>query len=224
MTITAIIPVRAGSVRVKNKNILPFAGSSLLEIKIEQLLRVERIDNVLVSSDSDEMLNIAKKAGCLTRKRPYEYCDEKTKTFNQVCEYVATHVPGDLLIWAPCVCPNCDTQCFNRGLDDYFAHTQNGEFDSVISGKLFKEYLFDDKGPHNYTADKHVKSQDLPNWHTIVNGFYIAPKDLMIKRKYFYGFKPYISVLSKSEAIDIDDPLDFEFAEFIYKKQHQNVR
>ena len=34
MDITAVIPVRAGSTRVKNKNIKPFAGSSLLEIKI----------------------------------------------------------------------------------------------------------------------------------------------------------------------------------------------
>lgn len=224
MKITAIIPVRAGSVRVKNKNIAPFAGSSLLEIKIKQLQSIGRVDNVLVSSDSEDMLNISERAGCLVRKRPYEYCDEKTKTFNEVCEYVATSAPGDLLIWAPCVCPNCDDKCFNRGIDDYFLKTQTGEYDSVISGKLFKEYLFDEKGPHNYIADKHVKSQDLPNWHTIVNGFYIAPRDLMIQRKYFYGFKPYISILSKSEAVDIDDPLDFEFAEFVYKKEHGHNR
>ena len=37
MTITAIIPVRANSQRVKNKNIKPFANSNLLAIKIKQL-------------------------------------------------------------------------------------------------------------------------------------------------------------------------------------------
>lgn len=36
MTIKALIPVRSGSVRVKNKNIRPFAGTTLLEIKIRQ--------------------------------------------------------------------------------------------------------------------------------------------------------------------------------------------
>ena len=223
MTITAIIPVRAGSKRVHNKNIAPFAGSSLLEIKIKQLQHLKRVDTVLVSSDSDVMLDIAAKAGCVTQKRPYEYCDEQTKTFNEVCEYVASNSPGDLLIWAPCVCPNCDEYAINRGLDDYFIKTKNNEFDSVISCRAFKEYLFDEHGPHNYVADKHVKSQDLPNWYTIVNGFYIAPKDLMVQRKYFYGYRPYLSVLSKIESIDIDDPLDFDFAEFIYKKEHQNV-
>ena len=39
MTLKAIIPVRSGSTRVKNKNIRPFAGDSLLAIKIKQLKR-----------------------------------------------------------------------------------------------------------------------------------------------------------------------------------------
>ena len=37
MKLTAIIPVRAGSQRVKNKNLKPFAGSTLLDIKIKTL-------------------------------------------------------------------------------------------------------------------------------------------------------------------------------------------
>lgn len=53
---TAIIPVRAGSRRLKNKNILPFGDSNLLVWKIRQLKTVESIDNIIVSSDSDIML------------------------------------------------------------------------------------------------------------------------------------------------------------------------
>ena len=39
--IKALIPVRAGSQRVKNKNIRPFAGSNLLEIKVKQMLSIK---------------------------------------------------------------------------------------------------------------------------------------------------------------------------------------
>ena len=60
MDITAVIPVRAGSTRIKDKNIKPFAGSSLLEIKIEQLKRIPTVNEIIVSSDSRHMLNIAK--------------------------------------------------------------------------------------------------------------------------------------------------------------------
>ena len=50
--LTAIIPVREGSQRVKNKNIKPFAGSTLLDIKIEILKRVVGLDEIVVTSDS----------------------------------------------------------------------------------------------------------------------------------------------------------------------------
>ena len=64
--ITAIVPVRKGSVRVKNKNLKPFAGKTLLQIKIEQLKQVSSIDSIVVSSDCDEMLQLAASLGVST--------------------------------------------------------------------------------------------------------------------------------------------------------------
>ncbi|MCD7780640.1 MAG: hypothetical protein LUH05_08220 [Candidatus Gastranaerophilales bacterium] len=61
--IKALIAVRSGSVRVKNKNIKPFCGSSLLEIKIKQLLSILQIDGVVVNSNDDIMLDTAKNMG-----------------------------------------------------------------------------------------------------------------------------------------------------------------
>ena len=58
-TLTAIIPVRAGSRRLHNKNILPFGDSNLLVHKIRQLKAVKSIDEIVVSSDSDVMLEMA---------------------------------------------------------------------------------------------------------------------------------------------------------------------
>ena len=53
MKFKALIPVRSGSVRVENKNIRPFAGSNLLEVKIRQLLSVKELDGIVVNSNSD---------------------------------------------------------------------------------------------------------------------------------------------------------------------------
>ena len=47
--LTAIVPVRAGSQRVKNKNTKPFANSNLLKIKLETLKKVSMIDNIVVN-------------------------------------------------------------------------------------------------------------------------------------------------------------------------------
>ena len=59
-TITAIVPVREGSTRLKNKNVAPFAGTNLLLYKLEQLKKVPEITKIVVSSDSDIMLEMAR--------------------------------------------------------------------------------------------------------------------------------------------------------------------
>ena len=59
ISLTAIIPVRGGSRRLPNKNILPFGDSNLLVHKIRQLKQVDGINTIVVSSDSDVMLEMA---------------------------------------------------------------------------------------------------------------------------------------------------------------------
>lgn len=58
--IKAFIPLRSGSKRVENKNIRPFAVSSLLEVKIKQLQRLKNLDGIVVNSNDDSMMDIAK--------------------------------------------------------------------------------------------------------------------------------------------------------------------
>ena len=67
--ITAVIAVRAGSTRVKNKNTRPFAGTNLLVHKIRQLQKVDEIDDIVVTSDSDAMLEMGRENGTLIFKR-----------------------------------------------------------------------------------------------------------------------------------------------------------
>ena len=61
--IIALIPARAGSQRVKGKNIRELGGKPLIAYTIEAALAVKNIDRVIVSTDSDEIANIALKYG-----------------------------------------------------------------------------------------------------------------------------------------------------------------
>lgn len=213
--ITAVIPVRAGSRRLLNKNILSFGDSNLLIHKIRQLKQVKQIDEIVVSTDSDVMIEMAIAEGVKYQKRPYEYCDEKSKTFNEVVEYIARTIETDILIWTPCVCPLVSVESIENAITDY--KNLSTEHDSVISGALLKEYIFDENGPINFSIEKHVPSQKLPNWHTINNCFFIAKAEDMANWKFVYGKKPKIYEVSKFEAIDIDDKSDFILAESLLK-------
>ena len=213
-SVVAVIPVRAGSRRLPNKNILPFGDSNLLVHKIRQLKSVPAIDSVVVFSDSDIMLQKATDEGVLTHKRALEFADDKTRSFNDVIVNVVSALKGDIIMWTPCVCPLLSPETYKRAIEKYEDSViKNKANDSLISVRLFKEYLWDDKKPINYSLQKeHVISQNLPDWYLVTNGIYMANKDFILQQRYFFGKNPYKFVVSKREAIDIDDAEDFAIA------------
>lgn len=210
--ITAIIPVREGSRRLRNKNIAPFAGTNLLLNKIEQLKKVSEVTRIVVSSDSDLMLEMAKRAGVETHKRAIEYCDEKTKTFGEVVRHIAESVDGEHILWATCTSPLVFPKTYKKAISEYFPALENG-FDSLVSFEVIKRYLWNEKGPLNYELGlKHVPSQQLPNLYIVTDGILLAPRKKMIEWSYFHGKKPYKFIIDKRTALDIDDGLDLATA------------
>lgn len=211
-TITAIIPVRAGSTRLKNKNVAPFAGTNLLINKINQLKQVKEITNIVVSSDSDLMLEMAKAAGANIHKRAPEYCDEKTKTFGEVVRHIAESVDGDDILWATCTSPLVFPKDYHEAIKTYYPALKSG-FDSLMSVESFKRYIWDEKGPLNYELGlKHVPSQQLPTLYFVTDGILMAPRKKMIEWAYFHGRNPFKYIVNKRTGCDIDDGLDLACA------------
>ena len=212
MSITAVIPVREGSRRLKNKNIAPFAGTNLLINKIEQLKKVPEIDTIMVSSDSDLMLQMAASVGAMTHKRAPEFCDEMTKTFGEVVTHVCENAPGDHIIWATCTAPLVFPKHYTEAIGLYFKALEEG-YDSLVSMEQFKRYLWDDNGPVNYELGlKHVPSQQLKPLYFCTDGILMAPRQKMIEWHYFHGTNPYRYILDKRTSVDIDDGLDLACA------------
>lgn len=58
MKITAVIPIRKGYQRVKDKNLRPFAETTLLDIKIQTLLQVPELNEIIVNTNSDEAISL----------------------------------------------------------------------------------------------------------------------------------------------------------------------
>lgn len=59
--VTAVIPIRSGSQRVKDKNLRPFADTTLMENKINSLLKVPELDSIIVNTNSEEAIEIVEK-------------------------------------------------------------------------------------------------------------------------------------------------------------------
>ena len=61
MKITAVIPIRTGSQRVKDKNLRPFGDTNLMELKIKTLLQVPELTSIIVNTNSGEAISIVNK-------------------------------------------------------------------------------------------------------------------------------------------------------------------
>lgn len=207
MSVTALIPVRAGSTRLKDKNISRFAGTNLLLHKIEQLKQVPLIDNIVVSSDSDKMLKMAADVGVKTQKRPSAYCDEKTKNFGDVVEWVCSNIEGDHILWATVTSPLTDSAIYQAAIEKYLEVL--GEFDSLVTFEVFKHFLWDDNGPINYsTGIGFGGTKALVELYKKTCGISIAPRNKMIEWRFDHGENPYKYILDKRSSVDIDDIYD----------------
>lgn len=210
-SLTAVVPVKAHSSRLPGKNLLPFGGTNLLLHKIEQLKQVEEVDDIVVSSDSDEMLKMAEEAGVTALKRPKEYADESVP-FGMFLEYLSNILPNDHVMWACVTSPLVEPWLYRRAIKLYFEGLE-GEFDSLITVEPMRTYFMDEDGPLNFeTGLAHKNSERLNPVYHFTNGINIAPKKKLAEWHYNYGSNPYRLMVGKREAVDIDDAYDYACA------------
>ena len=213
--IKALIAARSGSVRVQNKNIRPFADSTLLEVKIEQLKRVANIDGIIVNSNDDEILSIAERLGVETVKRDPYYASN-TVSMSDVYKNMAENMDCDIIVYANCTNPVIKDETIYDIVDFFNKHKE--EYDSVNSAHLLKEFMFRDNLPINYDLRHQPRSQDLPDIAALNFAVNVLEKDTMINCKNVVGLHPYLFNIDQYEATDIDNPIDFFIAEQLYIK------
>lgn len=217
MKIKALVAVRSGSVRVKNKNIRPFAGSTLLEVKLAQLKRIPEIDGIIVNSNDDEMLKIAADMGCETVKRD-EYYASNSVSMSDVYRNMAENCDCDVIAYINVTNPLLKDEAISKAINMYMDNID--KYDSLNSAHLIKEFMFKDNLPINYDLRHQPRSQDLPDIYALNFAISILSREKMIECKNVVGYRPYIYGIDEVEATDIDNPIDFEFAEYVYKKYY----
>ena len=214
MIIKALVAVRSGSMRVENKNLRPVAGSSLLEVKLDQLKRIKGLDGIIVNSNDDTMLEIARQKGCETVKRDPYYASN-TVSMSDVYRNMAENCDCDVIAYINVTNPLLKDETIEKAIEEYKNMT---EFDSLNSAHLVKEFMFLDNKPVNYDLQHQPRSQDLPDYYALNFAINIISREKMIQCKNVVGERPWIYGIDEIEATDIDNPIDFEFSEFVFNK------
>ena len=181
--INVLIAVRGGSKRAPRKNIRPFCGSSMLVLKIEQAFRLHRVNNVIVTSDDDEMLKIASSLGAIAMKREPYYASD-TVPMGDVYVHLASLLDCKDILWTPVTSPLVTDETIQECIDIY---EQKTEYDSVVTTNIIKEYMWLGDKAINYDPKHHPRSQDLPDIYALNFAVNILPRELMIKNKNILG-------------------------------------
>ena len=213
LDLNVLIAVRGGSKRVPKKNVRPFGGSSMLELKIEQALRLKDVNDVVVTSDDDEMLAIAANLGATPMKRTPFYASD-TVPMGEVYVHLASLLTCKDILWTPVTSPLVTDETIQNCIEIY---KENTNVDSVVTTNILKEYLWLGDDALNYDPKNHPRSQDLPDVYALNFAANILSRELMIKNRNILGDNFYAYMLDEIEAIDVDTEYEFMLAEYLYE-------
>ncbi len=225
--IAFFLPTRKGSLRVKDKNIRPFAWfeGGLLENKLIQLSKLDRIDEIILSTNDQECIRIAKPflATCPKLKiieRPEHLCLDSTN-LKDLIAYVPTITDADIIVWGHVTTPVFGTNDYNEAIETYLNQSKIG-FDSLLSVLEFKNFLLniDAKIVNNNSAIPWPRTQDLETLFEINHAVFIATRETYQTNHNRIGSKPYLLLTSKIKSVDVDYDDDFQIAEKIYEKYY----
>jgi N-acylneuraminate cytidylyltransferase len=225
MKVVAVVPIRKGSQRVKNKNLRPFADSTLLEVKIESLLSVGEIDEIIVNTNSDEAIEIVNGTFSGERvrtQRRSEYFASSACSGSEFFKHLGDVTETEIFVYAPCTSPFVKAETISQCIKMYDENCRAGDYDCVSTVSSVKQFLWQNGTALNYDPKNAPNSQDLPEIVALNFGVTVTSREDVIKNCNIIGKHPFFVKTSDIESVDIDTPLDFYIAEQMYKKLKAN--
>ena len=221
----AVIPARGGSKRIPRKNIKPFCGKPMIAYSIEAAIRAGIFDEIIVSTDDEEIADIAKNAGAsVPFMRPKELSDDYTAT-GAVIEHAIKFLQarGDRIKFVCTIyatAPLIDEFYIKLGLEKLRASNAKNAFSCTSmpfpiwrTFKIAKDGRCEMFWRENFSK----RSQDLEEAYQDAGQFYWTNLDAPSSDEIFFGRDSIAIVLPRHLVQDIDTPQDWIRAEFLYE-------
>jgi len=228
MNILCSICARAGSKGVKNKNIKEIAGKPLIAWSIEQARESNLFNHIVISSDSDKIIELGKKYGAETffKRDKFLSSDQagkldvikdlllkSEKFYNKKFDYIV-----DLDVTSPLR----DTEDIIKAFS-YFLETNS---DNLITASLSRRSPYFNMVEVINGKVKLVKEgnflrrQDVPKTYDMNASIYIWKREVLLNSKTLFLDKTALYVMPEERSIDIDSELDFRIVEMLLRDKN----
>jgi CMP-N-acetylneuraminic acid synthetase len=228
------ISARGGSKGVPGKNIKLLGGSPLITYAIKSALRSKYIDKVIVSTDTDKIAEVAMENGAEVIMRPDNLAVDQTPLIDST-KYTMTAMnekgfSADIVVQLTPTCPFINTSQIDKSIemvtDDKcecavsltkIEHGHPYRARILMENDYFKNY----ESEIDVEARKFHSRQDLPELFSTTGGLYTRLRHLLDEytgNDFAMGKHRRGIVMNDIQSVDINEILDFQFAEFLIEK------
>ena len=225
----AIITARSGSKGLPNKNVLFANGKPLMAYSIEAALESEEFEKIIVSTDSQEYIDLLSHYPIEFIKRSAELSSDKASSFVVIEDVLNrySHVDYDYFVLLQPTSPLRTAQHIQEANKKFEARFDKFDFLVSVSDAhkptTLTRPIDEDESLKNFKLDysNYARQQYHPEYSP--NGaIFSAKPQAYLEQKHFYGEKCVAYFMAKEVSVDIDDRLDFEYFYFILQQRNKD--
>ena len=218
--ILAIIPARGGSKRIPKKNIIDFQGKPMIAWTIEAAIKSSCFDKIIVSTDDDEIAEVAREYGAdvpfLREKNADDYSTVSDVIISEKNRLVEEY---DIIVMLMANCPVRDEFDIIKAVNSFIKNKRSFQISCFKFGWMnpWWAHKIDSSGKASAVFKETTlsRSQDLDDLYCPTGAIWIAENKKLEKSKTFYGPDFAFEPMDWKKAVDIDDYEDLELAEMI---------
>jgi CMP-N,N'-diacetyllegionaminic acid synthase len=219
----AIIPARAGSKGIPGKNLLPICGKPLLAWSIEQAKAAAGVDSVWVSSDGDDILNVAQEYGAVPIKRPKSIAGDAASSESAWLHAVdAIERRGVAVEWIVGMQATSPVRQPND-IAEALVKIRRGELDSLLSVVEIEDFFIWQLEVNgvansvNYDYRDRKPRQQIEKRYLENGSFYIFRPEQLRQTNNRLGGRIGMHVMQRHQMFQIDNPEDVVLCEAIMR-------
>lgn len=218
MSTIALLPMKAHSSRVKNKNFRLFAGKPLFQWILDTLLELEEIDRIVINTDARSVLmdhGLVESDRILIRDRKPELCGDEV-SMNLVLADDVANVPADTYLMTHTTNPLLSRMTVRSALARFAEGREKEEGDSLFTVNRHQTRFYRaNGGPVNHDPGNLIPTQDLEPWYEENSCLYLFTAGSFAKTGARIGEAPLFFETPALESVDIDTEVEWHHAEVL---------
>ena len=217
MKLVALVPMRHHSQRVPGKNYRNLAGKPLYQHIIETLLAVPEINEIVVDTDSQPVMNGLRENFPQVKliDRP-EHLRADDMPMNEILIHDTEQFPAEFYLQTHSTNPLLKAETVSDAIQAF--SNNYPKLDSLFSVTRWQTRFYDKDGNAvNHDPRELIQTQDLPPMYEENSCMYIFTRENLIAKRHRISDHPLMFEIPRLEAVDIDEESDFQIADILMR-------